>query len=146
VKRFRLQRVLGYRRQREEACEHTLRQVQLLHQQETARLEALQAEAQAQAEHLEQARGLALSPTELQSWQRYHQVLSQRIAAQQDVVAQAAAVVVEQRQQLLVARQETKVIEKLRDREERHALLESLRREQRLFDELALTRSRHEPA
>ena len=140
---FRLQRVLGYRRQHEEECEHTLRQVQLLHQQEAAQLEALQIEAEAQEEHLEKARGLTLSPAELQSWQRYHQVLTQRIAAQQDVVVQAAQVVVEQRQQLLVARQETKIIEKLRDKVQRRALLELARREQQLFDELALMRSRH---
>jgi flagellar protein FliJ len=144
VAQFRLQRVLGYRRQHEEECEHTLRQVQLLHQQEATRLEALQAEAQAQEEQLEKAQGLALSPAQLQSWQRYHQVLSQHIAAQQDVVAQAAQGVEEQRQQLLVARQETKVIEKLRDKAQRRALLEHTRREQQLLDELALMRSRHE--
>ena len=115
-----------------------------MHQQEAARLEALQTEAQAQEEHLEKARGLALSPTELQSWQRYHQVLTQRIAAQQGVVTQASQVVAAQRQQLLVARQETKVIEKLRDRVQQRALLELTRREQQLFDELALMRSRHE--
>lgn len=140
---FRLQRVLSYRRQHEEECEHTLLQVQLLHQQEAAQLEALQTEAQAQEEHLEKARGLALSPAELQSWQRYHQVLTQRITAQQNVVAQAAQVVVEQRQQLLLARQETKIIEKLRDKVQRRALIELARREQQLFDELALMRSRH---
>ena len=145
MSQFRLQRVLSYRCQREEACEHALRQVQLLHQQAVAQLEVLQMEAQTQAERLEKARGRVLSPAELQSWQRYHQVLTQRIAAQQDAVAQAAQVVVEQRQQLLVARQETKVIEKLRDRVQRRALLELVRREQQLFDELALTRSRHEP-
>jgi flagellar export protein FliJ len=130
-----LQRVLSYRRQHEEACVHTLRQVQLLHQQEAARLEALQTEAQAQEEHLEQARGLVLSPADLQSWQRYHQVLTQCIAAQQAVVAQAARAVTEQRQQLL----------NLRDWVQRRALLERARREQQWFDELALMRSRHEP-
>ena len=140
---FRLQRVLGYRRQHEEVCEHTLRQVQLLHQQEAARLEALQTEAQAQEDHLEKARGLALSPAELQSWQRYHEVLAQRIAAQQGVEAQTAQAVEAQRQQLVVARQATKVIEKLRDKAQRRALLEHTRREQQLFDELALMRSRH---
>jgi flagellar export protein FliJ len=145
VARFRLQRVLDYRHRQEEECEHTLRQVQLLHQHEVARLEALQTEAQAQAEHLEKARGATLSPAELQSWQRYHQVLSRRIAAQQGVVAQAAEVVEEQRQRLLVARQETKVIEKLRDKLQRRSLLEFTRREQQWLDELALTRSRHEP-
>jgi flagellar export protein FliJ len=137
--------VLSYRRQHEEECAHALRQVQLLHQQAVARLEVLQTEAQTQEERLEGARGRALSPAALQGWQRYHEVLTQRIAAQQDVVAQAAQGVVEQRQQLLVARQETKVIEKLRDRVQRRALLELTRREQQLFDELALTRSRHEP-
>ena len=142
---FRLQRVLSYRRQHEEKCEHALRQVQLLHQQEVARLVALQTEAQAQEEHLEKAQGLALSPAELQSWQRYHRGLAQRIAEQQGAVAQAAQVVAEQHQQLLVARQETKVIEKLRDRVQRRALLELTRREQQWFDELALMRSRHEP-
>ena len=109
-----------------------------------ARLEALQTEAQAQEEHLEKARGLALSPAELQGWQRYHQVLTQRIAAQQEIVTQAAQVVTKQRQQLLVARQETKVIEKLRDKVQQRALLELARREQQLLDELALMRSRHE--
>lgn len=143
--RFRLQRVIEYRRRHEEECEHSLHQVQLLHQQEATRLEALQAEAQAQEEHLEQARGTALSPAELQSWQRYHQGLAQRIAAQQGVVAQAAQVVIEQHRQLLVARQETKVIEKLRDKAQRRSLLELTRREQQWLDELALTRSRHEP-
>ena len=141
----RLQRVLSYRRQHEEECAHALHQVQLLHQQAAAQLEVLQAEAQTHEERLEKARGRTLSPAELQSWQRHHQVLTQRITAQQEVVAQAAQVVVEQRQQLLVARQETKVIEKLRDRVQRRALLELVRREQQLCDELALTRSRHEP-
>ncbi len=144
MERFRLQRVLDYRRQCEENCEHTLRQVQLLLQQEEARLEALQTEARAQAEHLENVRGAALSPAELQSWQRYHQVLAQWIAVQQDVVAQAAQVVIEQRQQLLVARQETKAIEKLHDKAKQRYLRELTSREQQLLDELALTRSRHE--
>jgi len=144
VAAFRLQRVLSYRRQHEEECEHALRQVQLLHQQEIARLDALQTEAQAQAEYLEKAQGTTLTLAQLQSWQRYHQMLSQRIAAQQDVVAQAVQVVEKQRQQLLVARQETKVIEKLYDKAQRRALLEHTRREQQLFDELALMRSRHE--
>ena len=143
--RFRLQRVLDYRRRHEEECAQSLHQVQLLHQQAVARLEALQTEAQAQEEHLEQAQGTALAPAELQSWQRYHEVLAQRIAAQQDVVVPAAQAVAEQRQQLLVARQETKVIEKLRDKAQRRALLEQARREQQWLDELALTRSRHEP-
>jgi flagellar export protein FliJ len=136
--------VLDYRRQREENCEHTLRQVQHLHQQEETRLEALQTEARAQEEHLENVQGAALAPAELQSWQRYHQVLAQQIAVQQDVVAQAAQVVSEQRQQLLVARQETKAIEKLRDKAKQRYLLELTSREQQLLDELALTRSRHE--
>jgi flagellar FliJ protein len=144
VWQFRLQRVLDYRRRHEEEREHSLRQVQLLHQQEAVRLDALQTEAQAQEEHLEKAQGTILTPAELQSWQRYHQVLSQRIAAQQDVVVQAAQIVEEQRQQLLVARQETKVIEKLRDKAQQRALLEHTRREQQLLDELALIRSRHE--
>jgi len=144
VDRFRLHRVLDYRRQREENCAHTLCQVQLLLQQEETRLAALQTEARAQEEHLENVRGAALTPAELQSWQRYHQVLAQRIVAQQDVVAQAAQVVIEQRQQLLVARQETKAIEKLRDKAKQRYLRELTSREQQLLDELALTRSRHE--
>jgi len=143
VATFRLQRLLGYRRQHEEECEHALHQVQLLHQREAVRLDALQTEAQAQEEHLEKAQGTTLTPAQLQSWQRHHQMLSQRIAAQKDVVEQAAQVVEKQRQQLLVARQETKVIEKLHDKVQRRALLEHTRREQQLLDELALMRSRH---
>ena len=113
-------------------------------QQEETRLAALQTEARAQEEHLENVRGAALTPAELQSWQRYHQVLAQWIAVQQDVVAQAAQVVLEQRQQLLVARQETKAIENLHDKAKQRYLRELTSREQQLLDELALTRSRHE--
>jgi flagellar protein FliJ len=144
VDRFRLQRVLDYRRQHEENCEHTLRQVQLLLQQEETRLEALQTEARDQEEHLENVQGATLAPAELQNWQRYHQVLAQWIAVQQDIVAQAAQVVSEHRQQLLVARQETKAIEKLRDKAKQRYLHALTSREQQLLDELALTRSRHE--
>jgi flagellar biosynthesis chaperone FliJ len=68
VAQFRLQRVLSYRRQHEEECEHALRQVQLLHQQAVARLAVLQTEAQTQEERLERARGRALSPAALQNW------------------------------------------------------------------------------
>ena len=81
---------------------------------------------------------------ELQSRQRYHRVLAQQLAAQQEVVAQAAQAVAAQRQQLLVARQETKAIEKLHDKAKQRYLLELSSREQQLLDELALTRSRHE--
>ena len=102
------------------------------------RLEALQAEARAQEEHLENGQGAALAPADLQNWQRYHQMLAQRIAVQQDVVAQAAQAVSVQRQQLLVARQETKAIEKLCDKAKQRYLLERSSREQQLLDELAL--------
>ena len=125
----------------EEEREHSLRQVQLLHQQEASGSMRSRLRLRLRKSTLRRSQGTTLTPAELQSWQRYHQVLSQRIAAQQDVVAQAAQVVEEQRQQLLVARQETKVIEKLRDKAQQRALLEHTRREQQLLDELALMRS-----
>jgi flagellar export protein FliJ len=144
VYRFRLQRVLDYRRRKEEECENTLRQAQLLHQQEEAQLEALKIEARAQEEQLEGSRGATLAPAELHHSQRYHQSLVQGMVAQRNVVAQAMQVVAEQRQRLLVARQETRVIEKLRDKAQQRYMLEVASREQQLLDDLALKRSRHE--
>lgn len=140
--RFRLQRVLEYRQRREEERTDLLRQAQLLHQQETAQLAALQAEVQAQEEQLAGAQEVTLA--ELQSWQRYHQVLAQRLAAQQRLVEQAAHIVREQRQQLLAARQETRMVETLRDQARQRYVLERAGREQQWLDDLALTRARHE--
>ena len=142
--RFRLQRVLEYRRRCEEDRQQALRQAQLLQTEEEARLEALRQEARAQEEALAATPGTGLPSADWSLWQRHYRSLVQSAEAQQDIVTQMAQRVAEYRQQLLVARQETKVIEKLNDKAKQRYLAEMAKRDNELLDELALTRSRHE--
>lgn len=142
--RFRLQRVLEYRRRREDDRQQALRQAQLLQSQEETRLEALRQEARAQEEALAATAGTGLPSADWILGQQHYRSLIQGAEAQQDIVAQMAQRVAEHRQQLLVARQETKVIEKLNEKAKQRYLAEMAKRDNELLDELALTRSRHE--
>ena len=141
--RFRLQRVLEYRRRCEEEQQQALRQAQLLHQNEATRLEALQLAAQTQEETLLATHGTGLSSAEWSAWQRHYALLAQDIATQQEVVSQMTRQVLEHRQQVLVARQETRIIEKLDEQAQQRYLAAQAQRDSQLLDELALTRSRH---
>ncbi|MGE3540099.1 MAG: flagellar export protein FliJ [Candidatus Tectimicrobiota bacterium] len=140
---FRLQRVLEYRRRCEEDRQQALRQAQLLHNNELARLEELRLAAQAQAEALHDTPGTGFSSDEWRAWQRHYARLAQEVEGQQEVVTRTTERVVAQRQQLLVARQETKVIEKLDEQARQRYRAELAQRDNQLLDELALTRSRH---
>jgi flagellar FliJ protein len=136
--------VLEYRRTREEGLERELRQRQHAHQQEADRLEGLLGERLEQQRQLEKsAQDTGLLGDELHRFRRYNQTLGQHIAAQQVAVAHTAEALAAKRQEMLVARQETRVIEKLEEKAKQRYALELSRREQQLLDELALTRSRH---
>jgi flagellar FliJ protein len=142
--RFRLVRLLDYRRLREERLEQDLHRRQQQLQQEETRLTALQNDCRLLEEQLAASRGAALFGEEVQRWRRYYQLLKQRVATQMAAVAGAANAVATTRQELLTARQEKKILEKLREKAYQQYVYEHTRREQQHFDELTIMRSRYE--
>ena len=139
--RFRLQRVLDYRHRRVEQLENVAQQ--LLHrlQQETARLQALQAESRQQQEYL--AGAAVVRGEDLHMWRRYYQGLEGRIAQQQEVVQKAAQALAAKQQELVTARQEEKMLANMADKAQQRYLCTLARHEQQLLDEIAIARSCH---
>ncbi len=141
--RFRLARVLNYRRIRQEQVERDVRHQHQRLQHEAAQLSALHAEGQQLDTSLSSSQGRLLVGAEVQRRWRYFQQLSQRITAQQAVVETASKALASSRQGLLEARQQTQILEKLRDRAQQQYVRERTYREQRLLDEGAVMRSHY---
>jgi flagellar export protein FliJ len=142
--RFRLQRVLDYRHRRTESLAWALHLEQQHWQHEKAQLEALQAEQQAQQQQLDATQGSTLLNEELKMLCLAHRGLAQRIEVQEAALARLTVTLAAKQQALIKARQDEKMMEKLRANQERRYVLEDTRREQRLVDEVAITRSGHE--
>jgi flagellar export protein FliJ len=142
--RFRLERVLQYRRQREEHLERECQRLQVVLQREETSLEALHAACRSQQAQLDASQGSALLGEELQRWQHYYQTLDQQVTAQKALSLKAAEALTAKRQELLGAWQEKMMLEKLAEKAREHYLLEHSRRDQKLVDALAQTRLRYE--
>lgn len=142
--RFRLQRVLDYRRRRVERLTRELQLLQGQLQQEESRLESLRGEGRACQEQLDATQGTVLRREELHMMHLVHRNLLQQMEAQEATTAQIEAAMTATRQALIVAQQEEKTMEKLREKQERRYVLEQARHEQSLFDSIAITRSRYE--
>ena len=141
--RFRLERVLRYRRMREEHLEQECRHLHATLQHEEEHLETLQAACRGQQEQLYMSQGSALSGENLKLWHRYYQSLAQRAMTQESIVLKATEALAAKRQELLGARQKKMMLEKLGEKAQERYLLEHSRRSQRLVDETALTRLRY---
>jgi flagellar export protein FliJ len=144
VFRFRLERVLHYRRRREEHLEREYHRLQALLQCEEESLETLQAACRGQQEQLDASQGSALLGEELQQWHRYYQTLDQQLMTQKALVLKATEALAAKRQELLGAWQEKMILEKLAEKAREYYLLEHSRRDQKRVDETALTRLRYE--
>lgn len=142
--RFRLQRILDYRHRRTESLAWALHLEQQRWHDDKAQLHALHAEKQAQQQQLDATQGRTVLNEELKMLHFAHRGLEQRIEEQEAVLARLTAILVAKQQALIKARQDEKMIEKLRAKQERRYVLESTRREQRQIDEVAITRSGHE--
>lgn len=140
--RFRLQRILDYRRQRVEHLEHETLQRQHALQQEEGRLAALYAESQRQQGLL--AALARLRGDELQQWQRYYRLLEHRLGQQHLVVQGAQHALRAKQQELIVARQEQQMLETMADKAHQRYRQMLARHEQQLLDDLAITRARYE--
>ena len=88
--RFRLARVLDYRRIQQKDAERHVHQTQHQLRHEEAELAALHAESHRLDAHLSSSQGTVLTSAEVQQWRRYYQQLTLRITAQQAAVDEAA--------------------------------------------------------
>jgi flagellar export protein FliJ len=141
--RFRLERVLAYRRSQLETLEQELRKNVHTLQQEEAVLEDLHTSCRQQQEALAASEGQRLSGETLQMWHRHYRALEARVQMQQAVVGEAAQALAAKRQEVIAARQKKKMLEKLADiARQRHAM-QMARDEQQRLDEIATTRLHH---
>jgi len=142
--RFRLERVLHYRRRREEQLEQECHRLQATLQREEEYLETLQAACREQQEQLDASQGAALLGEDLQRWHHYYQTLDQQVMTQKALLLKAMEALAAKRQELLGAWQEKMMLEKLGEKAREYYLREHSRRDQKLVDEIALTRLRYE--
>ncbi len=142
--RFRLSKVLDYRRLQEKQRQRDmLDKQQQLAQEETCLRSILQQRHRLEAQ-LSTSQGTALPGHQLQQWREYHQHIAHRVEAQQAVVAEAAKALVLIRQVLLNAQQKKKILEKLRDKVFNNYLQERQMLEQHVLDEIGIMRSQHD--
>lgn len=142
--RFRLARLLTYRRTLEGLSEHKLRQQQHHLQQAETVLAHLHNDCQGIEEQLQASQGTTLSGQELQGWRQYYRVLDQRVSAQKAQVAAAINAVEASRQELITARQQKKVLEQLQKKDYERYRQQQMYREQQTVDALVTARFRHE--
>jgi flagellar export protein FliJ len=142
--RFRLQRVLDYRRRQAESLARDLSLSQQQVRHAAALLEALRVERQAHQERFEATQGKALRSEELKMWQLMYDDIGQRIVRQEADLERLQERLTTQQQAVIQARQEEKTLEKVREKQERRYALEVTRHAQRLLDEGASMRSYYE--
>ena len=144
--RFRLQRVLDYRRQRAESLEDELHEVQHRLRQEEVFLERLRAEVQVHDSHFDAMQGTTFPSEDLRMMHRAYCNLRARMKQQEIVLQHAATDVTAKQQELLKAQREEQVLSKLKEKESQRYAAERIAYEQRLLDELTIVRSRYKHA
>jgi flagellar export protein FliJ len=141
--RFRLERVLAYRRLQMERLEQELLQSVNRLQQEEATLEGLHMSCRQQQEALAASEGQRLSGETLQMWHRHYRALETRVQRQQVVVAEAAQALAVKQQEVITARQKKKMLENLADTARQRYTMQMARHEQQRLDEIAIMRLQH---
>jgi flagellar export protein FliJ len=141
--RFRLERVLAYRRLQTERLEQELLQSVSRLQQEEATLEGLRTSCRQQQEALAASEGQRLSGEALQMWHRHYRVLEARVQTQQVVVTEAAEALAVKQQEVITARQKKKMLENLADTARQRYTMQMARHEQQRLDDIAITRVHH---
>lgn len=139
--RFRLARVLAYRRIQMHALEQELHQrLQKLQQEETA-LAGLQTLCRQQQEALVALEGHRLAGEALQMWHRHYRTLEAQVQRQHEAVLEATRALAVTQQEVITARQKQKMLEKMADTVQQRHTMQVARDEQQLLDEIANTRS-----
>ena len=142
--RFRLDRVLNYRQRRKELLEQDFQETKRILEEAEEQLQQLKKSYQTLDDQLTDTRETGVLSEELQALSRYRHSLEQRVAIQQNLVAERRAVLMKKRQALLRAYQETRVLEKMRERDWRRYQQKLGRQEQQFLDELAVMRGWYE--
>ena len=114
--RFRLAKVLDYRRSQERQLQREMLDKQHQLAREKTCLKSILQERRALEARLATSQGTALPGHQLQQWREYHQHIAHRVVAQQAIVTEAAQALAFARQVLLNAQQKKKIIENLRDK------------------------------
>lgn len=137
---FRLQRVLDYRHQRTTSLERELHEMVQRLQQEEASLERCRAEVHAHADCLNRWEGKVILSDDLRMVHRAYCDSLDRIEQQEIVAQQSASNVATKRQELVRAKQEEQALEKLKEKGSRRDAAERATHEQRILDELIISR------
>jgi flagellar export protein FliJ len=139
--RFRLARVLAYRRLQVHTLEQELHQrLQKLQQEETA-LASLQTLCRQQQEALVASEGHWLAGEALQMWHRHYRTLEAQVQRQHEAVLEATRALAVTQQEVIAARQKKSMLEKMADTVQQRHIMQVARDEQQLLDEIANTRS-----
>jgi flagellar export protein FliJ len=141
--RFRLARVLAYRRLQVDTLEQELRQCVTTLQHEETALAEFQATCRQQQAELVASEGRQLAGTTLQIWRQHYRTLEAQVATQQAVVLQATQALAVKRREVIAARQKHKTLEKMADTAQQRYSVKVARYEQQLLDDIAQTRSHH---
>jgi flagellar export protein FliJ len=141
--RFRLERVLTYRRLQVEALEQEMRASVNKVQHEETILQALQTSCRQQQEELADSEGQRLSGEALRMWRRHYRSLEAQMQRQQAVVLEVTQELAAKRQEVIAARQKKKMLEKLADTTRQRHTIKMARSEQQLLDDIANTRPHH---
>jgi flagellar export protein FliJ len=141
--RFRLERVLAYRRLQVERLEQELLQSVNRLRQEEATLEGLRTSCRQQQEALAASEGQRLSGETLQMWHRHYGALETQVQMQQAVVVEAAQALTVKQQEVIAARQKKKMLENLADTARQRYTMQMAQHEQQRLDEIAITRLHH---
>lgn len=141
--RFRLTRVLAYRRIQANVLEQELlRRHQQLRQEENV-LTDLQSLCQQQQAALVASEGQRLASEALRMWQRHYHTLEAQVQRQHDAVSEAAQACAAKQQEVMAARQKKKMLEQMADTVQQRHALKVARYEQQQLDDIANVRSPH---
>lgn len=139
---FRLQRVLDYRKQREDELRQRLAlalQARVRAEQALTRL--LDEEQQRREELSAMLNGGSIDAGRVQELGRMLNLYPQAIAAQREEIARRAAFEAEERTRLQTASVERKGLDRLREQHEQRERVESNRREALLIDDIVTART-----
>lgn len=139
--KFRLEKVLEYRRQLEDQARMALARAQAEHDAQERLLADIRARL---AEHMEKGFGESVTQAEIWLWSCYRDALERDILTAVAELKRLALILQKRRQEAVLRSREKKLLEKLKDRQEqKHHVAENLA-EQKEFDEMATIRHKSE--
>jgi flagellar export protein FliJ len=136
--------VLDYRCQQTKNIEYKLHELQNCLQKEEACLKRLRDDTRVYEALLDDMQEATFSSEVLRNIYRVYFYLQDQIGQQEIVLQNTAANVMKQQKDLLKAKQEEKLLRKLKEKKNRQYIAERIMSEQRLLDELTIARFRYE--